>query len=107
MEVDVHSEERDASFFTMPADTTLSDDNGKIKVSIPADIPSGAPPNIEAYVHVSNDGGKTWHDENKGFFWVTGGDITFSIDWKTPANLNQVIAYSSVSSSAFRLHIKR
>ena len=106
VEVTIDSNDSDASFFTMPTGTTLSEDSGKIKVSIPADVPSSAPPNIEAYVYVSNDGGVTWHDENKGFFWGTGGDITFSIDWNTNAKLNQVIIYSSISSSAYRLYIK-
>ena len=107
LEVDIHSEERDASFFTMPTGTTLSEDSGNIKVSVPDVVPPGAPSGVHAYVHVSNDGGVTWHRVGTSFGWGTASDIPTSIAWNSDAKLNQAIAKTDVYGLSLRLHIKR
>ena len=107
--IDTNDSDNNASFFTLPASMVLSNNNGKIKLSVTNDIPDGAPPKYKASVYVSNDGGMTW-TRNGGFFWgevkEEEKEITTNIDWKTPANLNQVMTYSS-NAPVYRIHIKR
>ena len=107
--IDTNDSDNSASFFTLPESMVLSNDNGKIKLSVTKDIPDGAPPappNRWASVYVSNDGGKTW-TRIGGFYWGKKEmEITSNIDWKTPANLNQVMTYTS-TAPIYRIHIKR
>ena len=104
--IDTNDTDNNASFFTLPASMTLSNDNGKIKFSVTMDIADGAPPSYKASVYVSNDGGVTWTRSGDFFWGSTEKEITTNIDWKTPANLNQVMTYTS-NAPVYRVHIKR